>query len=72
MTEQYRYTEWVGLNYGSQEEQTPNWSDPRDFGELYDLVNDPLENTNLIHKEDYEDIIADLRKILHKGWRTHN
>ena len=72
MTEQYRYTEWVGLNNGGLEEQTPNWSDARDFGELYDLVNDPLENINLIYNDDYQDIIADLRKLLHKGWRTHN
>ena len=72
MTEQYRYTEWVTINNIEQEEQTPNWSDPYDFGELYDLVNDPLENVNLIFSEDYQDAIADLKQVLHQGWRQHN
>ena len=72
MTDQYRYTEWVGLNNGGQEEQSPNWSDSKDFGELYDLVNDPLENTNLIYNENYQDIIAELSEVLHQGWSAHN
>ena len=43
-----------------------------DFGELYDLVNDPMENVNLIHDENYKDIIAYLQKILHQGWYQYN
>ena len=72
MTEQYRYTEYVSLNNVDEEAQAPNWSDPIDFGELYDLVNDPMENINLIHEEGYENIIEDLQKVLHEGWYQHN
>ena len=72
MTEQYRYGEWVNINNIEQEGQIPNWSDPADFGELYDLVNDPLENVNLIFNEDYQDTIADLQELLHRGWYQHN
>ena len=72
MTDEYRFTEWVGLNNGGQENQTPNWSDPKDFGELYDLINDPHENINLIFDEDYQDVIFNLREVLHQGWEAHN
>ena len=72
MTEQYRYSEYVNLNNVDEEEQTPNWADPMDFGELYDLVNDSMENVNLIHDENYKDIIAYLQKILHQGWYQYN
>ena len=72
MTEQYRYGEWVSLNNFEQEDQSPNWSDSQDFGELYDLVNDPMENVNLIFKEDYQDAIAELKVLLHEGWLQHN
>ena len=72
VTEQYRYSEYVNLNNLATEEQTPNWGDPYDFGELYDLVNDPLENTNLIHDEAYDDIIKELKQLLHQGWHHHN
>ena len=72
MTEQFRYGEWVSLNNMEQEEQSPHWSEPVDFGELYDLVNDPLENVNLIFNEDYQDDIADLKVLLHRGWSQHN
>ena len=72
MTEQYRYGEWVSLNNFEQEDQSPNWSDSQDFGELYDLVNDPMENVNLIFEEDYQDAIAELKVLLHEGWLQHN
>ena len=72
MTEEYRYSEYVNMKNVNQEDQEPNWSDPIDFGELYDLVNDPLENTNLFLNEDYQETIADLKKLLHQGWRQHN
>ena len=72
MTEEYRYSEYVNIRNVNQEEQEPNWSDPIDFGELYDLVNDPLENINLFHNEDHQDTIADLKKLLHQGWHQHN
>ena len=72
MTDKYRFTEWVGLNNGGLENQTPNWSDPKDFAELYDLKNDPQENINLIFNEEYQDVIFNMREVLHQGWEAHN
>ena len=72
VTEQYRYSEWVNLNDVGTEEQTPNWGDPQDFGELYDLMNDPLETTNLINNEEYDELIHELKQLLHQGWHHHN
>ena len=72
VTEQYRYSEWVNLNDVGTEDQTPNWGDPQDFGELYDLMNDPLETTNLINNEEYDELIKELKQLLHQGWHHHN
>ena len=72
MTEEYRYTEWVSLTDFGLEEQTPNWGDPQDWGELYDMVNDPVESVNLFHSEDDQDTIDELKQALHKGWHSHN
>jgi arylsulfatase A-like enzyme len=36
-----------------------------DLDELYDIVNDPEETTNLISETDYQDEVADLRKRLY-------
>ena len=50
-TEQYRYSEYVNLVDGDQElaeTQAPDWTSPEDWGELYDLTNDPEETVNLV------------------------
>ena len=72
LTEQYRFSQYVNLLNPDTEGQRPDWGNPEDFGELYDLKNDPMENINLIHNENYEDVIHDLKQILHQGWAEQN
>ena len=51
-TERYRLTEWVYLRDEGQETQAPiwDWDQHADWGELYDLWEDPQENTNLYRR----------------------
>jgi len=72
MTNQYRYTEYVGLTDPETEEQQPNWGDVHDWGELYDLEADPQENFNLYRDHDFLQLKVQMRKLLHAGWYTHN
>jgi hypothetical protein len=50
-TEQFRYTEWAKGAHGA---------------ELYDHTNDSGENTNLSSHDDYQDVEAGLRRLLHE------
>ena len=69
-TERYRLTEWVYLRDEGQETQAPiwDWDQHADWGELYDLWEDPQENTNLYRREAAHHTRQSLRKILHRGW----
>ena len=71
-TAQYRYTEWVGLQDPELDTQRPDWGDIRDWGELYDLEEDPNETRNLYRLEEWNDTKNSLSKILHEGWFDHN
>ena len=51
-----------------EETQAPDWANPEDWGELYDLWEDPQENTNLYRREAAHHTRQSLRKILHRGW----
>lgn len=65
-TEKYRYTEWAKFKYYPK--YKPDWN--RLSGvELYDHTSDPEENYNRIFDKRYNDIIKELSKTLHKGWR---
>ena len=54
-TDQYRYTEWGGGDYGS---------------ELYDYYEDPAEFDNLAGKSGYEDINRKLKQLLDSKLRS--
>ena len=71
-TKQFRYSEYVTILHGDQDDQAPNWSDQEDVGELYDLMVDPEENKNLYQDDALHDIKIELQKILHAGWIEHN
>lgn len=45
-TEGYRFTEWVHIKHLGGLEYEPNWENPADHEELYDLTMDPQENVN--------------------------
>ena len=71
-TPKFRYTEWVGLQDPDLDTQRPDWDDIRDWGELYDLAEDPSETNNLYRVEEWRDTRQMLSKILHGGWFEHN
>ena len=71
-TPQYRYTEWVGLQDPGLDSQKPDWDDLRDWGELYDLWEDPNETRNLYRQDEWRDTIELLSELLHGGWYEHN
>ena len=70
-----------------EETQAPDWANPEDWGELYDLWEDPQENVNLYRSpfnlwrsvyirvcrdDSYHDTKLELRKMLRQGWTQHN
>ena len=55
-----------------EETQAPDWANPEDWGELYDLANDPEETVNLYRLQEFHDVKISLRKILYAGWTDHN
>ena len=71
-TPQFRYTEWVNLQDPELDTQQPDWGVYRDWGELYDLNEDPNETNNLYRLDEWHDTKKMLRKILHGGWFEHN
>ncbi len=57
-TDRYRYTEWT-----------------RDNGDiyarmLYDHKNDPMENVNIAAQPEKRDLVDDMQRILHSGWKS--
>lgn len=58
-TEQYRYTEWQPIDPGKPTS-----------AELYDLLNDPLEQQNLANHTDWFGTATDLAERLQSGWRS--
>ena len=45
-TVNYRYTEYVNIKYPSPGDYAPDWENPSDHEEIYDLTLDPQENIN--------------------------
>ena len=68
----FRYTEYVNLLDEGLETQQPDWDSSRDWGELYDLSEDPLETRNLFRQEGWEEVRNRLSQTLHQGWSQHN
>ena len=68
----YRYSEYVNLIDDGLETQQPDWDNPADWGELYDLSVDPLETKNLYRQEGWEEVRDTLRQTLQEGWSQHN
>ena len=65
-TDRYRYTEWV--KFTGPPHYKPIWS--KVFGvELYDHQSDPEENVNQAYNPDLKDLIEELSRDLHTGWR---
>jgi iduronate 2-sulfatase len=56
-TERYRYTEWVGSGYTTAQPFNQNLLVAK---EMYDLVNDPDETTNIAEKKEMKDVVKDL------------
>ena len=71
-TPQYRFTEWVDLQDPELDTQQPDWGAYRDWGELYNLEEDPNETNNLYRLEEWHDTVILLRKTLRGGWLEHN
>ena len=71
-TPQFRFTEWVGLQDPGMDTQEPDWDSQRDWGELYNLEEDPSETNNLYRLEEWYDTVVMLRKTLYGGWLDHN
>jgi len=71
-TPQFRYSEYVNLTDAGLESQAPDWTSPVDWGELFDLFNDPDEKINLYRDDDWLDTKIMLRKILYAGWSEYN
>ena len=58
-TQRYRYVEWV------------NWQTRQHAArELYDHEQDPSENTNLAELPGHRDLVQELARRLHAGWRA--
>jgi arylsulfatase A-like enzyme len=57
-TDRWRYTEWTGQKNESG------------GSELYDEQNDPAENTNVAGDPKHAEIVAQLAKQLHTGWKA--
>jgi iduronate 2-sulfatase len=66
-TDRYRYTEWPKFSYFP--EFKPHW-DKLAGVELYDHVIDPEENVNRASHPEYAEIVYNLSKMLHAGWRN--
>merc|ERR1712012_1067622 len=67
--EGYRYTEWVHMKYLGGLDYEPDWENPADHEELYDLEIDPQENFNRYNDPEYFAIKALLSEKLRDGWK---
>ena len=68
----YHYTEWVHIKHLGHHNYQPEWNNPADHEELYDLQNDPQENFNLYNDPKFAEVKENLSKMLRSGWRDHN
>ena len=66
-TQRYRYTEWV--KFQGKPVYKPDWSTLFN-SELYDHLIDPEENINRASYRSLSNIKAQLRNLLHSGWRN--
>ena len=62
---EYRYVEWPQWNDATG---VADW-DNQAGKELYDRVNDPEEDFNVVDDPAYSAVVADLSKVLRAGWR---
>ncbi|NJN41511.1 MAG: sulfatase, partial [Flammeovirgaceae bacterium] len=64
ITDRYHYVEWYGWDQTNKE--------VLDFAatELYDLQNDPEENTNMANQIDKKELLDQLSKQLKRGWKN--
>ena len=70
-TENHHYTEWVHIKvHDDSVSYEPEWDNPCDHSELYDLENDPKENINVHKIPEYEEIVLELSTRLRAGWRN--
>ncbi|XP_053387797.1 iduronate 2-sulfatase-like [Mercenaria mercenaria] len=67
ITNKYRYTEWTFADRQTNITRI-KWKETK-AKELYDHLIDPKENYNIADNTNYTNIQANLRKILHLGWR---
>jgi len=68
-TEKYHYTEWIHITVLDEGAYEPDWNNPCDHEELYDLEKHPKENHNFYDDPVYEEIKIELSQRLRKGWR---
>jgi len=67
-TDEYRYTEYVNIKFPTKGDYYPDWEDPADHEELYDLTIDPQENWNRYDDPEYFEVKEILSERLHAGW----
>ena len=60
-----RYTEWVSYD---KKRATPIWDEVAGV-ELYNRTSDPNENQNIAAKPGMTDVVKELSRRLHAGWR---
>ena len=71
-TENYHYTEWVHITLAADGiDYEPDWTNPCDHEELYDISVDPEENYNFYADSAYATIIADLSAKLQAGYTAY-
>jgi len=71
-TAEYRYTEYVFIKFPEKHDYEPDWENPCDHEELYDLTKDPQENWNLYDDPQYFEVKQILSEKLHAGWHPVN
>ena len=72
-TSMYRYTEWVQIQVLEGHNYEPSWEEPcwNEFHtELYNLIEDPEENINIVLGDENVDVVHDLSRRLRAGWRN--
>jgi len=69
-TADWRYTEWVAIDYLGEDAYVPVWDNQVDWPELYNMVEDPGENVNLARVGEFQDVVSQLSQQLRAGWRA--